>query len=289
MGDLDAILLAGGRASRLGGATKPLLQIDGRTLLARAIDAAADAGAQRIIVASEQLNDDPRVTWVREHPPFGGPVAGILAALAHIEAERVLVLACDLPRAGEAVRALTAAAPASDGACLVDAAGRTQWLTAVYRTASVRRAAGALSDAGRNAPMRALTAGLSLALVADAAGATGDVDTWEDFYQARRLARAPETERTMATEEPRTLPPEALDAWAAALRERFGLAEDDLPISLILDLARDVANDVARPAAPFSAFAAGLVAGRAGGTPEQVREAVEAVTALSAQWAEDEA
>lgn len=82
----------------------------------------------------------------------------------------------------------------------------------------------------------------------------------------------------------RTLPPEALDAWAAALRERFGLAAEDLPVALILDLARDVAGAVARPAAPFSAFAAGLVAGRAGGTPEQVRTAVAAVTELAAGW-----
>lgn len=80
------------------------------------------------------------------------------------------------------------------------------------------------------------------------------------------------------------LPPEALDEWAAALRERLGLGEDDLPVSLILDLAADVARGVARPAAPFSAFAAGLAAGRAGGTPEQVREAVQAVSALAAGW-----
>ena len=53
------------------------------------------------------------------------------------------------------------------------------------------------------------------------------------------------------------LPPEALDHWADALRERFGLAPEDVPISLILDLAKDVANGVARPAAPFSAFVAG--------------------------------
>lgn len=87
----------------------------------------------------------------------------------------------------------------------------------------------------------------------------------------------------------RTLPPEALDEWAAALRERFGLAADDVPIALILDLARDVANDVARPAAPFSAFVAGLVAGRAGGTPEQVRDTVAAVVELAGTWPERKA
>ncbi|MBO0980752.1 DUF6457 domain-containing protein [Microbacterium sp. SD291] len=79
----------------------------------------------------------------------------------------------------------------------------------------------------------------------------------------------------------RTLPPEALEDWSAELRERFGLAEQDVPIALILDLARDVANGVARPAAPFSAFVAGLVAGRAGGSPEDVREAVAAIVELA--------
>ncbi len=79
----------------------------------------------------------------------------------------------------------------------------------------------------------------------------------------------------------RTLPPEALDYWAAVLRARFELSEEDLPVALILDLARDVAHDVARPAAPFSAFVAGLVAGRAGGSPEQIRSALATVTELA--------
>ena len=80
------------------------------------------------------------------------------------------------------------------------------------------------------------------------------------------------------------LPPEALDAWAEALQELLGLEADDIPISLILDLARDVAVGVARPAAPLSAFVAGLAAGRAGGTPEQVRSTVAEITSLAAGW-----
>ena len=84
------------------------------------------------------------------------------------------------------------------------------------------------------------------------------------------------------------LPPEALDAWADALRELFGLDADDIPIPLILDLARDVAVGVARPAAPLSAFVAGLVAGRAGGTTEQVRTAVSEITSLANGWREEE-
>ena len=84
------------------------------------------------------------------------------------------------------------------------------------------------------------------------------------------------------------LPPEALDAWAEALRELFGLDADDIPIPLILDHARDVAVGVARPAAPLSAFVAGLAAGRAGGSPEQVRKAVSEITALAGGWDSDD-
>ncbi|MET0779904.1 MAG: DUF6457 domain-containing protein [Microbacterium sp.] len=84
------------------------------------------------------------------------------------------------------------------------------------------------------------------------------------------------------------LPPEALDSWAEALRELLGLDADDIPIPLILDLARDVAIGVARPAAPLSAFAAGLAAGRAGGTPQQVRTSVAEITSLAAGWRSDD-
>ncbi|REJ08706.1 molybdopterin-guanine dinucleotide biosynthesis protein MobA [Microbacterium bovistercoris] len=86
------------------------------------------------------------------------------------------------------------------------------------------------------------------------------------------------------TDKNRTLPPEALEEWAAALRERFDLGADDVPIGLILDLARDVANGVARPAAPFSAFVAGLVAGRQGGSPDDIRAAVAGVVELAGTW-----
>ena len=82
----------------------------------------------------------------------------------------------------------------------------------------------------------------------------------------------------------RTLPPEALDDWAAALRERFGLRAEDVPVSAVLDLTRDVANGVARPAAPLGAFVAGLVAGRAGDDPAAVRDALAAVAAMAADW-----
>ena len=298
---VDAIVLAGGRASRLGGAAKPLLEVGGVGLLSNTIAAAREAGANRIIVAGDAALDDPSLTWVREDPPFGGPVAAIIAALPQVEADWTLVLACDLPGIERALALLPlherTTRPSSDGVHLTDASGRPQWLTALYRTSALREAAASVLDNGRNAPVRSLVGALNLTSIHAPEPATRDVDTWEDLEWARRhhldapgedvtVSEKTPSEKTPSESSDRTLPPEALDAWANALGERFELANDDVHVALILDLARDVANGVARPAAPVSAFVAGLVAGRAGGSPESVREAVRAITELAEKWAE---
>ena len=273
MVSVDAIVLAGGRGSRVGGAVKPLFEVGGLTLLAAAVAAVRARGARRVVVAAPVLDDGLDATWVREDPPFGGPVAGLVAALPTVDAEDVFVVASDLATAGPAVALLPdALAIGIDGACLDD--GRRQWLIGRYRTAALRAAASALSDAGRDASMRALLGGLNIVTIPADPALTHDVDTWDDLTKARGGVMT----------ESRTLPPEALNDWSSALAERFGLTEGDIPISLILDLARDVANGVARPAAPLSAFVAGLVAGRAGGSPDDTRAAVAAVVEMAKGW-----
>ncbi|UUT34926.1 NTP transferase domain-containing protein [Microbacterium elymi] len=343
---VGAILLAGGRASRMGGIDKPRLQIDGVSLLDRAIAAVRSVSAAPIVVAGPAPTDaappspapapsaraDPGtsdraaspspaqptpglgtsdraaspspaqptpglgtsdraasssaaqptpLTWVREDPPFTGPVAAIVAALAAMPADSdpawTLVLACDLPHVDAAVRQLVhdivLLGSDIDGACLSDASSRPQWLTGLYRTTAL--AAGRGIHPGRGPEP----------VDARAPGRPGDRGA------ARPVRQRPRHRHVGGLQELHQggrmsdhLPPEALDHWADALRERFGLAPEDVPISLILDLAKDVANGVARPAAPFSAFVAGLVAGRAGGSPEQVREAAAAVSELASTW-----
>ena len=195
-GGLGAILLAGGRATRVDGAAKPLFDVGGRTLLHTAVTAATDARARPVTVVAPVLDDSLDVAWVREHPPFGGPAAGIVAALdswaADDQPEWTLVLACDLPRADAAVRRLVddiALLPSdTDGICLGDASSTPQWLTGVYRTRALRAAASALPDLGRDAAVRALVDDLAITVVTVADDLTRDVDTWEDLEQARSVA-----------------------------------------------------------------------------------------------------
>lgn len=192
--DLGAILLAGGRAARLGGAPKPLFEVGGRTLLATAAEAVRAAGARRIVAVGPSSDTADGLVRTREDPAFGGPVAATVAGLDALGDPRwTFLLACDLPAAGDAVRVLADALPLlpsdADGVCLGDAASRPQWLIGLYATAALRRAASALPARGRDAPVRALVAELAITVVTTGDALTHDVDTWHDLTRARRAAR----------------------------------------------------------------------------------------------------
>ncbi|WP_411092143.1 NTP transferase domain-containing protein [Streptomyces sp. 049-1] len=150
----DAVVLAGGAARRLGGADKPGLRVGGRALLDRVL--AACAGARTTVVVADPRPTARPVTWAREDPPGGGPLAALAAGLRHTTAEYVVVLSADLPFLGEptVARLLSAlAASEVDGVLLTDADGRDQPLVAAYRASAVRRelAAPAGERAGREA------------------------------------------------------------------------------------------------------------------------------------------
>jgi hypothetical protein len=72
----------------------------------------------------------------------------------------------------------------------------------------------------------------------------------------------------------------SLDDWAATVAVELGITELDLDTELVLDLAAVAAHAVVRPAAPLTTFLTGLAAGLAGGSEADLRDAIEAATAL---------
>ena len=195
---VDAIILAGGRSSRLGGVAKASLFRDGRTLLQLAIDAARAAGGRVVVVGPEVETTDP-VRFVRERPVFGGPAAAIAAGLDALRdgvaAEgpaQVAVLACDMPDAAPALAAVLDAATATaaagtdaDGWVAVDDSGREQSLLAVYHREALERRVAALRASQPSGDLagvsvRQLLAGLVLRQVPIPDGGSADVDTWAD-------------------------------------------------------------------------------------------------------------
>ncbi|WP_324644248.1 molybdenum cofactor guanylyltransferase [Pseudarthrobacter sp. LT1] len=200
----DALILAGGRSSRLGGVPKQSLVYQGQTLLERAV-AAAD-GARRTVVVGDAgslpvesgglpapSTRPSAVLMCREEPQFAGPAAAIAAGLAALArsgegAPWCLVLACDMPLASQAVAVLkdvltrTDAAAGGGGVMACSGDGKAQPLAGFYSTAELTKACCDLAarNALVNGSVRALLASLDVQLVTVPAGSTSDVDTWDD-------------------------------------------------------------------------------------------------------------
>lgn len=197
--DFDAVLLAGGRASRLGGDDKTALVHRGSSLLDQAVGAAS--GARDLVVVGLREGSAAPATAIlaREEPRWSGPVAAIAAGLDAVgkpPAAWTLVLACDLPRAPEAVAALWAGGGASlvgggavdegasvDGLIAIDDEGRRQPLLALYRTSGLDDRIRTLAQDGAldGLSVRRLLAPLELLEVPVASGLCADVDTPDDL------------------------------------------------------------------------------------------------------------
>ena len=180
----SAVVLAGGRAARLGGQAKPQLEVGGRTMLAAVLDATADA-AVRIVVGPPQPVP-AGVLVVRERPPGGGPVAAVRAGLARVPTEVVAVLAGDLPfLTGELIGRLRERLT-GDGVLVVDETGRDQLLLGVWRTATLRAA---VADAAGPTSMRKVLAPLAVRRLRPEP-VPGRPPPWTDCDTPADLARA---------------------------------------------------------------------------------------------------
>ena len=201
-GPLQALILAGGQSRRLGGVPKAGLLIEGRTLLARTVDAVAAVLVDRTGTAEggigvvgpinevshwlEGAQSRETVLVVQEDPPFSGPAAGIAAGIGALSFEKghVLVLACDMPSAGAVARLLVdALAGCAQGQGVMAVAdGKKQPLAAIYPLNELHAEAEAARAAHRleNASVFALVANVNMKELVVPAALTADIDTWAD-------------------------------------------------------------------------------------------------------------
>jgi molybdopterin-guanine dinucleotide biosynthesis protein A len=96
----QAIILAGGRATRMGGIDKGLLEWQGRPLVSHVIERIAPQVDGIIISANRNL--DQYGQWGHrvvsdQLEGFQGPLAGLVAAGAVAQADRLLISPCDTP------------------------------------------------------------------------------------------------------------------------------------------------------------------------------------------------
>lgn len=200
-----AVVLAGGRGSRLGGRDKPALLIGDRSLLDIALQAVA--GCPIVVVGPARPLPAGLLT-AREDPPGGGPAAAVAAgwrALPELPATAIVaVLAADLPgitratvarlcaavsgAAGSGVAVSDAsgsgAATSVDrprGAVLVDAGGRRQYLIGVWRHGALGAAVSRRRE-WADASLQRLLAPIDVLEVPALDREAADVDTPEDWW-----------------------------------------------------------------------------------------------------------
>ena len=189
----DVIVLAGGESRRMGD-DKLAMEIAGEPVLDHTLDGiAAVDGAGAIVAVGPRRSTRTAVTWTREGPPRGGPVAAIAAGVAALRSQPpqpasdlFVVVAGDAPLAGGAIPRLVAALDTDenddeeiDAAILVDDGGRDQLLTAAFRRTALERALAELGDPANLAAQR-LVEGLRVARVAAVGDEAIDCDTPDD-------------------------------------------------------------------------------------------------------------
>ncbi|MDJ0688637.1 MAG: molybdenum cofactor guanylyltransferase [Xenococcaceae cyanobacterium MO_188.B32] len=100
MTEIAAIVLAGGKSSRMG-QDKALLKIGDRPLLYQICTLARECATQVYVVtpwiAKYQSILPPNCQLIPEKVIGRGPLSGFAVGLAHVKQEWILLLACDLP------------------------------------------------------------------------------------------------------------------------------------------------------------------------------------------------
>nr|WP_314141823.1 NTP transferase domain-containing protein [uncultured Rhodococcus sp.] len=204
----DAIVLAGGRGSRMADpehptapqeVDKPAMTVGGRRMVDIAVDAVSSC-RRTVLVGPTRTGVPEHVVQTRESPAGGGPVAALAAGLRSLDdtadsdgtADLVVVVASDLPFLdATAVESLMGSISHSqtDAVFARDSAGRTQFLLGIWRQSALRSALAQL-DSVEGAPMRTVLPPDHLVI---AVSGVEDCDTPADLLAARLAARPSET------------------------------------------------------------------------------------------------
>jgi molybdenum cofactor guanylyltransferase len=98
--DITGLILAGGRGSRMGGVDKGLQMYRGRPLAQHALERLRPQVGQVMVNANRNQETYRALNvpvWPDQVPDFPGPLAGMLAGLAHCDTAFLATVPCDTP------------------------------------------------------------------------------------------------------------------------------------------------------------------------------------------------
>ena len=118
--DITAVVLAGGRARRMGGNDKGLMEVAGKPMVAHTIDVLRPQTAEVIVNANRNAGAYRAITGCRVIADtvggFAGPLAGMASALEASATRLLLTAPCDSPLVTPDLGPRLHAALARDGA-----------------------------------------------------------------------------------------------------------------------------------------------------------------------------
>ena len=118
--DITAVVLAGGRARRMGGNDKGLMEVAGKPMVAHTIDVLRPQTAEVIVNANRNAGAYHAITGCRVIADtvggFAGPLAGMASALEASATRLLLTAPCDSPLVTPDLGPRLHAALARDGA-----------------------------------------------------------------------------------------------------------------------------------------------------------------------------
>ena len=265
----DSIVVAGGKASRMGGLDKALLPLglSGNALLADVIKSCPG----KVFVVGYPRNLDgassDSTSWIPDLNPGGGPAAGIWSGLENVTSEYVFISAADQTLSAETVNNLVEAAPGNDGAWAIRSDGSGQPLCACVRTEKLRELLEPTQGVNQS-PLR-LLASLNMVGVNVNPDQVVDFDTWQDVAKA-----------VMGSE----VMDQITQMWMARVATLLDVDHHEVLTSELLDLTREVAHGVERKSAPLTTFLLGYAAGKDSLNPDEVRKLIETVSSAVAEW-----
>lgn len=98
LNNINAVILAGGKASRMGGTDKASIDLGGRQIIQRVAETLRKVFDELIIVTNtNQVYDIGPAKYTSDDIPYLGPLGGILAGLKAAGSDYCFVTACDMP------------------------------------------------------------------------------------------------------------------------------------------------------------------------------------------------
>ncbi len=184
----SAVVLAGGRSSRLG-VDKASVPVGGRRLLDRVLSVLTNCFADVVVVGRTGWDEAcGPVRFVQDETPGLGPLGGLYTGLGVVEHGRALAVGCDMPFINRGVLEELLAQDGGADATVARTGGRAQPLLAVYdrRVRSVVGRLLASEDRSLMELLRTISVRYVDLAVTDACFS---VNTPEELRQAKQMAR----------------------------------------------------------------------------------------------------